>query len=421
MNGSTHLEIEDSSEDEIVLIRATVAFLIEGILLPFLAAFGIIGNVLCVWIFNKKDVELKPSFANLLKCLSIFDTIFLTCILFQYTLPTLSESYYVWVLPHITPYNLPVIHITLTGSVYSVVAVSVERFLTVCFPFRQCKMCNGLGYIIPIVVFSVLYNVVKFFELETIYLEYEENIELGNGTNISTTVIYPWINATQLRTHPQYSQYVVAILNFIIMGLLPVFLLSCLNFMIYQSISRATQTHNNISSAHRRDSTMARLLMAIVIVFFCCHSTKIIVNFYEALQMLRFGQISEHPSWVLLLIKVNHLLLAINSAVNILIYSYKDFKFRSLLMSSLKKKQRFTSFRTSIRSSFGSSRYRSRGSTITQSTRQLNGSSSCSTGDTMGSKSLDNCYRESNGQEMKRNLIVENQEVGRDRTIKTIL
>ena len=35
------------------------------------------GNILSVWIFNKKDVELKPSFANLLKCLSVFDTIFL--------------------------------------------------------------------------------------------------------------------------------------------------------------------------------------------------------------------------------------------------------------------------------------------------------------------------------------------------------
>ena len=30
---------------------------------------------------------------------------------------------------------------------------------------------------------------------------------------------------------------------------------------------------------------MARLLMAIVIVFLSCHSTKIIVNFYEALQV----------------------------------------------------------------------------------------------------------------------------------------
>jgi hypothetical protein len=35
------------------------------------------GNLLCVWIMQRKDVELKPSFANLLKCLSIYDSILL--------------------------------------------------------------------------------------------------------------------------------------------------------------------------------------------------------------------------------------------------------------------------------------------------------------------------------------------------------
>ena len=35
----------------------------------------------------------------------------------------------------------------------------------------------------------------------------------------------------------------------------------------------------------RRDGTMARVLMSIVIVFLSCHSPKIVVNFYEALQV----------------------------------------------------------------------------------------------------------------------------------------
>ena len=294
---------------------------------------------MCVWAFQKKDVELKPSFANLLKCLSIFDSLFLACILLQYSVPSLWEYYLTWLLPHITPYTLPLIHITLTGSVYTVssisvlllltvllsqvVAVAVERFLTVCFPFQQCHMYHGLGYILPIVLFSIIYNIPKFFEIETVYLEHEEWGLDTNGTNSSTIIVYPWLNATALRRDPAYSKYVVFILNFVVMGLIPVLLLSVLNFFIYRSISRATASHNNISSAHRRDGTMARLLMAIVIVFLCCHSTKIIVNFYEALQMVQSGELTEHPAWVMLLVKVNHLLLTINSAANILIYSYK--------------------------------------------------------------------------------------------------
>jgi len=347
------------SEEERLKWSETAGFVIEGILIPILALLGIFGNILCVWTFNKKDVELKPSFANLLKCLSIFDTIFLASMFLQYSLPQMSEEFNVWVYPYITPYSFPIIHISLTGSVYSVVAVALERFITVCFPFTQCNMCGGLGYIIPIVLFSIFYNFIKFFELTTDLIEHEEWILHDNGTNISTSTWYPFVNATTLRSDPVYKEYVVFVLNFVMMGLIPVLLLSILNFMIYRSISRATATHNNISSSHRRDTTMARLLMAIVVVFLCCHSTKIITNCYEAFQFVTYGYLGPPPFWVDILIRVNHLLLAINSAINIVIYSFKDFKFRTVLFSAFKRKKPMSrSFRTSIRSSFGSSRYR---------------------------------------------------------------
>ena len=38
--------------------------------------------------------------------------------------------------------------------------------------------------------------------------------------------------------------------------------------------------------------------------------------------MVRHGEI-EPPVWVMMLVKINHLLLTVNSAANILIYSYK--------------------------------------------------------------------------------------------------
>jgi hypothetical protein len=43
----------------------------------------------------------------------------------------------------------------------------------------------------------------------------------------------------------------------------------------------------------RRDSTMASVLMVIVILFFLCHSSRIIVNFYEALQVRDFATTKE--------------------------------------------------------------------------------------------------------------------------------
>ena len=39
------------------------------------------GNIVCVFVFNQKSVDLIPSFSNILKCLSIFDICFLVNIL----------------------------------------------------------------------------------------------------------------------------------------------------------------------------------------------------------------------------------------------------------------------------------------------------------------------------------------------------
>ena len=46
------------------------------------------------------------------------------------------------------------------------------------------------------------------------------------------------------------------------------------------------------------------------------------IVFYFISKMVRHGE-RVHPTWVMMLVKVNHLLLTINSATNILLYSYK--------------------------------------------------------------------------------------------------
>ena len=155
----------------------------------------------------------------------------------QYSLPQMSEEFNVWVYPYITPYSFPIIHISLTGSVYSVVAVALERFITVCFPFTQCNMCGGLGYIIPIVLFSIFYNFIKFFELTTDLIEHEEWILHDNGTNISTSTWYPFVNATTLRSDPVYKEYVVFVLNFVMMGirLILIFFMAVFMFDLFRA------------------------------------------------------------------------------------------------------------------------------------------------------------------------------------------
>ena len=38
----------------------------------------------------------------------------------------------------------------------------------------QGSVINGFGYIFFIIIFSILYNFIKFFEFQTVYLELED-------------------------------------------------------------------------------------------------------------------------------------------------------------------------------------------------------------------------------------------------------
>jgi hypothetical protein len=52
--------------------------------------------------------------------------------------------------PWLTPYWLPVIQISLTGSVWTTIAVSVERYFTVCLS-KRFNTVQHLFYTLPII------------------------------------------------------------------------------------------------------------------------------------------------------------------------------------------------------------------------------------------------------------------------------
>ena len=75
---------------------------------------------------------------------------------------------------YILPRALPLAQIALTGSIYSTLAITVERYLIVCHPFYTVShKWSAWRYILPIVTFSLVYNLPKFFELYTGYVPIE--------------------------------------------------------------------------------------------------------------------------------------------------------------------------------------------------------------------------------------------------------
>ena len=89
-------------------------------------------------------------------------------------------------------------------------------------------------------------------------------------------------------------------------------------------------------SQNHSDTTMAGLLFSIVIIFLCCHSIRFGLNVYEGSQMVLYGTNRYWPWLCDLLVKCSHLLLAINSSVNIAIFTAKSTKFRQSLFLILR-------------------------------------------------------------------------------------
>ena len=80
-------------------------------------------------------------------------------------------------------------------------------------------------YLVPTILFSVIFNIPKFFELEVHW-----HSELGeNGQNFTVVDFVP----SKLRLHPAYSFYYVHLSHFIIKGILPFGALVFLNWGIY--------------------------------------------------------------------------------------------------------------------------------------------------------------------------------------------
>jgi len=208
---------------------------------------------------------MNPTFTNLIVWLAVIDSLFLVLISLSFSLPSLSPQYKEWMFPVLLPSLLPLTSVTLTGSVYCVVALALERYLHLSRPDCSNKG-SFFGYILPVLAFSVFYNAPKFFEFTTAY-SLNENSEM-----------MPHVRATEFRKNIDYSFYVLGS-NFIFMGLLPFSLLISLNIVISRRVGQY------FTNEERPDHSMSMLLYCIVIVQTACHTPRTALNIYEIYQV----------------------------------------------------------------------------------------------------------------------------------------
>ena len=148
-----------------------LAFTFEVVLMIIAGIIGIVGNVatLCMFCCNKGSRNTFSKFHKLMIMLAIYDSVYIMLSILLFAIPVISEEYKLNGLHfYIAPKAIPFIQIALTGSVYSTIAILVERYLKVCKPFYAfTQNWSARHYVIPITIFSLIYNLPKFFEIQS--------------------------------------------------------------------------------------------------------------------------------------------------------------------------------------------------------------------------------------------------------------
>ncbi|TRY71962.1 hypothetical protein TCAL_01149 [Tigriopus californicus] len=196
--------------------------------------------------------------------------------------------------------------------------------------------------------------------LEIYYFRHDEKtseLRVMNGTNVTV------VSGSALRSNPIYVTYYIFWSKFILIEVIPYFIILVLNSLIIGKIWKSTQFRKrfvnceneidpDMTSRQKREANLGVVLISISILFILCQSVKIIPDMYEV-AFCRLGNselMPKCPATPLMasLIDISHLLLAINSSANFIIYTWRGQKFREVLTQTFcfRKTSRLNNYST---------------------------------------------------------------------------
>uniref|UniRef100_A0A0N5C447 G_PROTEIN_RECEP_F1_2 domain-containing protein n=1 Tax=Strongyloides papillosus TaxID=174720 RepID=A0A0N5C447_STREA len=294
-----------------------------------LIIFGIINNILSILIFTHE--LMKTSSINwYLTIISLSDTIILISAFFVLTLPRLGEFIELWgavslrQVYFLAPYMYGMMTMAQTISVWMTTGVSLHRYAGVCFPFESISLLRPKKvrtFIGSILIFSIVFNSSRFFEVNVVNDCYRTNIEY------SIPVIMP----TLLRINEAYRTIFFGWAYTIVMFIIPFIVLIFVNTAVVSVIHKSNRLHltqGSDSMTFKKSETKERqttiMLVAIVIVFLACNVLAFVVNIMENLNLM--GSLYNTLVWF------NNLLVLVNASCNFLIYLIFSDKYRALLL-----------------------------------------------------------------------------------------
>ena len=113
---------------------------LSGVGILLVSVLGLCGNIVSAFVLKTRHRDTNQTFTDLLVWLAVIDSVFLVLVTMMFSLPLVSPSYHDWVFPPMVPIVLPCTSVAMTASLYTVLALAVERFLTVSASSQRNKV-----------------------------------------------------------------------------------------------------------------------------------------------------------------------------------------------------------------------------------------------------------------------------------------
>ena len=306
-----------TSDESISLI----GYIFDGILTNIVVILGLIGNMLTIIILTRR--AMRSSTNHYLTALAIWDSLVLFGTVLLISLPPIFPYYKNWLFAYSVSYFYPVALIAQTATIWLMVSFTVERYIAVCHPLRAASMCTitrAKFVIFGVSLGSTLYNIPRWFDYCPVPI-------VSNVTN-RTLFMVPGI--TEFHHNKIYLKVYLSWLYVPIMCIVPLVVLSVLNFCLILAVRRSQQQRKDMNVRQSRENNVTIMLVSVVIVFIICQVPALVYNLAYAIDQ----QHIQGSFGYKILSNLRNFLVNVNSAINFILYCALGQKFRRIFVQT---------------------------------------------------------------------------------------
>jgi len=349
----------------------------DGLLISVVGCLGLIGNLIAVIVLARP--KLRDCFHQLLLALATFDILYITFGGLNYTFKAFEANNEAFTLAF--PIIFPFTNITMNATIFMTMAISIERFLGICYPLHlPPHNRKSWFYILPVLILSFVLNIPKFLEGKIHWYpeksagthwypedelnhagdefdHYEVNrTELDYIYDEEVSVSAPEYQiayrATELRKNSNYIKFYRTYFKIFSTAVVPFLALIFINLRIIVDLSHVKPKRFGSHRKLWKEMNMFLVLLCIVVTFICCHVPRVVIDIWEfshvesivqCNELMRAGEAAHAflpPKWIECLTHISHFTGILSSSTNFLIYCFIGHNFRKefLVLLRLRRK-----------------------------------------------------------------------------------